>query len=109
LRQLIALGQTGLKRSESLPNLPTVSESGLSQYSSVGWFGILAPLNTPKTVILAINQDVNKLLSDPKVKKEMMDRGSDPATGSTEDYAVFLNQDIAKWSKLIKDNHIEFQ
>ncbi|MEI7530345.1 MAG: tripartite tricarboxylate transporter substrate binding protein [Betaproteobacteria bacterium] len=107
--KLIALGQTGLKRSESLPNLPTVSESGLSQYSSVGWFGILAPLNTPKTVILAINQDVNKLLSDPKVKKEMMDRGSDPATGSTEDYAVFLNQDIAKWSKLIKDNHIEFQ
>ena len=56
--KLIALAQTGPKRSEALPNMPTVSEAGLTGYNSVGWFGLFAPANTPKPIVQKINQTV---------------------------------------------------
>ena len=107
--KLLALAQTGLKRSEALPNIPTVAESGLPGYSAVGWFGLFAPINTPKAVIQKINQTVMSVLAQEKVRKAMLERGSDPAHGSTEDFAAFLRLDQAKWAKLIKENKVAVQ
>lgn len=107
--KLLVLGQTGSKRSEALPNIPTVAESGLPGYSAVGWFGLFAPANTPKLTVQKINQGVGMTLGQEKLRKAMLERGSDPASGSAEDFSAFLRLDQAKWGKLIKDNRIAVQ
>lgn len=107
--KLLALAETGSKRSESLPNIPTVAESGLPGYSAVGWFGLFAPAGTPKPIVQKINQAVMSVMSQSKIRKSMMERGSDPASGSPDDFAAFLRVDQAKWSKLIKENNIAVQ
>jgi len=107
--KLIALAQTGAKRSEALPNIPTVAESGLSGYSAVGWFGLFAPANTPKPVIQKINQTVMFVMSQERVRRAMLERGSDPASGSPEEFSAFLRLDQPKWAKLIKENKVAVQ
>jgi tripartite-type tricarboxylate transporter receptor subunit TctC len=107
--KLLALAQTGLRRSEALPNIPTVADSGLPGYSAVGWFGLFAPANTPRVVIQKINQTVMVALAQEKVRKAMLERGSDPAHGSAEDFSAFLRLDQAKWAKLIKENKVAVQ
>lgn len=107
--KLIALAQTGSKRSEALPNMPTVSEAGLTGYSAVGWFGLFAPANTPKPVVQKINQTIMFVLGQEKIRKGMLERGSDPASGSADDFAAFLRLDQAKWEKLIKENKVAVQ
>ena len=107
--KLIALAQTGAKRSEALPNIPTVAESGLSGYSAVGWFGLFAPANTPRPVIQKINQMVMFVMSQEKVRRAMLERGSDPASGSPEEFSAFLRLDQSKWAKLIKENKVAVQ
>ena len=107
--KLTALAQTGAKRSEALPAMPTVSEAGLTGYSAVGWFGLFAPANTPKPVVQKINQTVMFVLGQDKIRKAMLERGSDPASGSAEDFTAFLRLDQAKWAKLIKENKVAVQ
>ena len=107
--KLIALAQTGVKRSEALPNIPTVAESGLPGYSAVGWFGLFAPANTPKIVLQKINQTVMFVMGQDRVRKAMLERGSDPASGTAEEFAAFLRSDQSKWDKLIKDNKFAVQ
>ena len=107
--KLIALAQTGPKRSEALPNIPTVSEAGLTGYSAVGWFGLFAPANTPKPIVQKINQTVMFVLGQEKIRKAMLERGSDPASGSADEFTAFLRQDQAKWAKLIKENKVAVQ
>jgi tripartite-type tricarboxylate transporter receptor subunit TctC len=107
--KLLAIAETGSKRSESLPNIPTVAESGLPGYSAVGWFGLFAPAGTPKPVVQKLNQSVMAVMSQSKIRKSMMERGSDPASGSADDFAAFLRVDQAKWAKLIKENNIAVQ
>ena len=107
--KLLGLAQTGAKRSEALPNIPTVSEAGLAGYSAVGWFGLFAPAKTPKPVVQKINQTVMFVLGQEKIRKAMLERGSDPASGSADDFAAFLRLDQAKWDKLIKENKVAVQ
>jgi len=102
--KLVALAQTGAKRSEALPNISTVSESGLPGYSAVGWFGLFTPVNTPKIVIQKINQTVMFLMGQDRVRKAMLERGADPASGTADEFAAFLRLDQSKWAKLIKEN-----
>ena len=107
--KLLALAQTGVKRSEALPNIPTVAESGLPGYSAVGWFGLFAPANTPKIVLQKINQTVMFIMGQDRVSKAMLERGSDPASGTAEEFAAFLRLDQSKWEKLIKENKFAVQ
>ena len=107
--KLVALAQTGAKRSEALPSLPTVAESGLPGYSAVGWFGLFAPANTPKPVVQKINKTVMFVLGQEQVRRSMLERGSDPASGSADEFATFLRLDQSKWAKLLKENKVAVQ
>ena len=105
--KLRALAVTSSRRSVALPELPTVAEAGLPGYESVGWFGLLGPARMSAGLVRQINVDFNKALQHPKVRKDMMDRGSDPGPiGSDEDFARFLQLDLAKWEKLIREKGI---
>ncbi len=104
---LKALAVTSAKRSQSIPNLPTIAEAVLPTYSAVGWFGLFAPPNTPKSVITKINTDIEKVLKLPQVRREMLERGIEPSGGSPEEFAELIKTDQLKWSKLIREKNIK--
>ncbi len=101
--KLKALAVTGAKRSERLPDLPTVAESGLPGYEAVGWFGLLAPAATPRAVVAKLSLDVRRALQAPEVRERMLGLGSEPAGDTPEEFARFIRADQAKWSRLMRD------
>ncbi len=105
--KLKALAVTGSKRSDTLPDLPTVAESGLPGYEAVGWFGLLAPAATPKATVAKLSADVNRVLAMGEVREKMLGLGADPAANAPEEFARFIRDDQAKWSKLMKEAGIQ--
>jgi tripartite-type tricarboxylate transporter receptor subunit TctC len=105
--KLKALAVTGAKRSETLPDLPTVAESGLPGYEAVGWFGLLAPAATPKPIVAKLSADANGVLSERDVRERMQALGADPAGNTPDEFARFIRADQAKWSKLMKEAGIK--
>ncbi len=101
--KLKALAVTGAKRSALLPNLPTVAESGVAGYQAVGWFGLLAPAATPKATVAKLSADVKRVLGEQVVRERMLALGADPAGDTPEEFARFIHDDQAKWSRLMKE------
>ena len=101
--RLKALALTGTKRSETLPDLPTVAESGLPGYEAVGWFGLLAPAATPRAIVAKASADVNRVLAEREVREKMLGLGAEPSGDTPEEFARFIRGDQAKWSKLMKE------
>jgi len=101
--RLRALALTGSKRSETLPDLPTVAESGLPGYEAVGWFGLLAPAATPRATVAKASADVNRVLADREVREKMLGLGADPSGDTPEEFARFIREDQVKWSKLMRE------
>lgn len=97
---LKALAVTGPKRSPLLPNVPTVSESGLPGYEGEGWFGLMVPKGTPKDIIDKLNAEVNRILRSPDVRKSLVDEGAVPVGGTPQDAARSIAAGIAKWKDL---------
>lgn len=107
--KLRALGVTGGKRSPTVPDVPTVAESGLPGYESFGWFGLVAPARVAKPVILKINAEVNRILMLPEMKERLFELGAEPAGNSPEEFLAFIKRDNAKWDKLIRERKIEIE
>ena len=107
--KLKALAVTGAKRSALLPELPTVAESGVPGYQAVGWFGLLAPVATPKATVAKLSADVNRVLGERTVRERMLALGADPAGDTPEEFARFIHDDQAKWSRLMKQAGITLE
>jgi tripartite-type tricarboxylate transporter receptor subunit TctC len=82
--KLKGLASTGARRTETLPDLPTVAESGLPGYEAVGWFGLLAPVATPKPIVESLSADANGVLADREVRSRMQALGADPSGSSAQ-------------------------
>jgi tripartite-type tricarboxylate transporter receptor subunit TctC len=104
--RLKALAVTSRKRFDALPDLPTVAESGVPGYEAIGWFGLFAPVATPKERVAKISADANKVLAEPEVKQKMLSMGAEPAGSSPERFAKFVNDEMAKWTQLMKERGI---
>ena len=97
-----ALGTTGLKRSTVLPEVPTISEAGVKGYETTIWLGVMAPAGTPKAVIDRLNAEITKIVSRPDVKKAWNEQGAEPMSMPAGEFEKYLNDDIAKWAKVVK-------
>jgi tripartite-type tricarboxylate transporter receptor subunit TctC len=100
--KLQALAVTSSIRAKAAPELPTMAESGLPGYSAVGWFGLLAPADTPKAVVDKLSLDVNAALQNPAIEKTMLASGAEPANISADEFGRFIVQELDKWSLLEK-------
>ncbi|MGZ5031813.1 MAG: tripartite tricarboxylate transporter substrate binding protein [Usitatibacter sp.] len=105
--RLKALAVTSAKRSATLPDLPTAAESGLPGYEAIGWFGLLAPAATPKAIVDRLSTDANKVLGEIEVKQKMLALGAEPSGDTPEQFARFIRDDQAKWSRLMKERGIK--
>ena len=104
--QLNALATTGAKRSKFFPKVPTVAEDGLPGYSSVGWFGLLAPAHTPKDIVEKLNKAVVAIMAMPDVIEHMAKLGAEPEPQTPDEFGRYINADVAKWAALVKEQNI---
>lgn len=106
---LRALAVTTKQRSALLPDLPTLHESGVSNYDITSWAGLFAPAATPKPVVARLNAEMQKVIAHPEVKAKLAAAGFEAFSGPPESLGQFVQEQIALWSKLIKDSGIEAQ
>jgi tripartite-type tricarboxylate transporter receptor subunit TctC len=105
--QVRALAAGSKQRLEKFPDLPTVSESGVPGYESVSYFGLVAPAGTPREIVLKINADVQRIVTEPAFKTEFLLKNHyDPILGSPEQFDAYMKADASKWSKIIKDANL---
>jgi tripartite-type tricarboxylate transporter receptor subunit TctC len=102
---LRVVGTTGSVRSALFPDFPTVAESGLPGYSSLGWFGLFAPAGTPREVVARISADTKAVLTLPEAKQRLAEQGPSPSPARPMPSA-FVNSDIAKWLALAQKTGI---
>jgi len=101
--KLRALAVSTAKRSGLLPDVPTVSESGLPGYEAEGWFAVLAPARTPAPIIDRLNREINRALQLPVVKASLAADGAEPAGGTPEQLAESIRSGAVKWGRLIQE------
>ena len=107
--KLRALAVTDLKRSPLLPDLPTLDESGLKGYQIVGWNGLFVPAGTPPFIVNKLYSGVVAALALPDVKERLAVLGADGVGDTPQHFAAFINADIAKWAKVVKDAGIKVE
>jgi tripartite-type tricarboxylate transporter receptor subunit TctC len=95
---------TTAKRSALLPDVPTISESGLAGFDANNWYGLVVPAKTPRAIIDQLNAEVTKVLAMPDVKTTLFNQGLDPAPGTPEQFGAYIKSERAKWAKVIKES-----
>ena len=102
-----ALAVTGTKRSPAAPDLPTVAENGLPGYAFDVWYGVFATSKTPRVTLNKINADINKALRDTETIRRFAGAGVDLIGGSVEDSNKYLQSEMTKWAKVIREAGIK--
>ncbi|MBX9905987.1 MAG: tripartite tricarboxylate transporter substrate binding protein [Burkholderiales bacterium] len=102
--RLRPLGVTTLKRMDTMPNLPTIAESGVPGFEASTWHGLVAVAGTPRPVLVKLNAEVNAVLKDPQVSKFLESQGAIIEGGTAEKFAAYIKSEIPKWAKVIKDS-----
>jgi tripartite-type tricarboxylate transporter receptor subunit TctC len=100
--KLRAIAVTGAKRSALLPEVPTVSESGLPGFEVSSWYGVYAPANLPKNLQTRLNGDVVAILGAADLRERLSGLGAEPAPLSPEAFGRFTRDEMAKWAKVVK-------
>ena len=101
--RLRALGVTSAQRSPTLPDVPTIAESGLPGYEFTSWYGVLAPQATPIDRVVALNGELRNVLRSPEMAERFSREGADVVAGTPDEYAKFLRAELAKWAKVVKE------
>jgi tripartite-type tricarboxylate transporter receptor subunit TctC len=102
-----AVAVTGKARSPILPDVPTASESGVPGYEATIWLGIMAPKGTPAAIVNRLNAEISKITSNPDLRRQWGAQGSAALTMGVDEFTKYLNDDIAKWSNLVKSAGIK--
>jgi tripartite-type tricarboxylate transporter receptor subunit TctC len=100
--KLRALAVSSAQRSRSLPDVPTVAETGFPGFSAGSWFGFFAPKGTPAAVVATINKAVNDAL--PSLEAQLVREGADPVGGTPAQFAQFTQQEFEKWRTIVRES-----
>ena len=102
-----ALATSGRARSDVLPDVPTLSEAGVPGYEATIWLGLMAPRGTPQEVVNRLNEAVGKIVGTAEQKQQWSKQGAVPMVMNPTAFTRYLNEDIAKWSTVIKTANIK--
>ena len=102
-RRLKGLAITSAKRSDLIPGLPTIAESGVPGYDFVSPFGLVAPAKTPPATVSRLNQEIVRVLKQPEVRPRILDTGAEVVASTPDEYGAALRNELATWGKVIRD------
>lgn len=105
--KLRALAVTSAARSQALPELPTVAETGLPGYDASVWFGVFVPAGTPRPVINRLHAEINKALAAPDLKARMASMGAEVSSMGPDEFREFWRREIPKWAEVVKAANIK--
>ena len=103
--KLKAIAVTSARRSDALPDLPTIAESGVPElkgFEALSWFGLLAPISQPADQVARVQREVAKALATPVMKERMAAQGAVPGGGTSAEFAALIARETAKWAKVVK-------
>jgi tripartite-type tricarboxylate transporter receptor subunit TctC len=100
--KLRALAVGSAKRAASMPEVPTVAESGFPGFSAENWYGVYAPAGTPREIVMKLNTEIVKALNLPDVKERFASQGAELIGNTPEQHAAFLKMEMDKWEKIAK-------
>lgn len=104
---LRALAVTSAQRSPLAPEVPTAAEAGLPGFQLEAWFGLVGPARLPAPIVKRLNQEINVVLAQPDVKELLSREGVAPEPGTPGEFGALIGSELARWKRLIKDNHIQ--
>jgi tripartite-type tricarboxylate transporter receptor subunit TctC len=104
--KLRAIATTGATRVSSMPNVPTIAESGYPGFEATNWYAFVAPGKTPREILDFWNREIVKALNDPRVRDELAKQGLDPAPGTRDELGQYIDRENQKWSKVVRDAKI---
>ena len=94
-------------RSPLLPEVPTVIESGIKDYEVIGWFGLFAPANTPPAIVDQMRSETAKAINSPDIRERLMQEGATPVASTPAEFGRFVRDEIARWTKIIRQAGIK--
>ncbi|MBM3531348.1 MAG: hypothetical protein FJX62_25020 [Alphaproteobacteria bacterium] len=92
------------KRALSLPDVPTVAESGVAGFGAQGWSALFVPAGTPRPIVQKLNGELTAALAKPEVKKRLIDLGVDPVEMTLEQTAAYVKSEVENWAKAVKQS-----
>ncbi len=106
-KQLKALAVSTLKRSAAFPDVPTMQESGISDFEVDSWYAMFVPAKTPRAIVDRLNAALNTVLKEPEIREKLLAQGSEAVGGTPEQLGAVVNFELPKWAKLVKDAGIK--
>ena len=107
--KLRGLAVTGKKRNEALPDVPTFEEAGVSGYEAGNWIGLVAPAGTPAPIIARLQREIAEMQRSEEFKKQLMHHGSEALTLATAEFGKYMDGEMAKWGRVVKQAGIKAQ
>lgn len=105
-KKVRAIAVTGDRRSDALPDVPTIAEAGVPGYVATNWYGLVAPAQTPASVVARLGKDMIAALRSPDVIRQLNDRGIDATPTTAAEFAQFVHAEQKKWVPIIQRSHI---
>ena len=106
-KRVRALGIASVKRSSLLPELPTISESGLKGYELASWYAMFAPGATPPEITRSVQRGVVKAIAAPGMREQFAALGAEPIGSTPEELAAVVQRDLKKWAKVARDANVK--
>jgi tripartite-type tricarboxylate transporter receptor subunit TctC len=100
--RLRAIGLTGSKRNAAAPDVPTIAEAGVPGYEAVQWYGLLAPAQIPKDIVVRLNREMVAILQLPEIKERFAADGGDAAPTTPEEFGRYIRSETEKWARVAK-------
>jgi tripartite-type tricarboxylate transporter receptor subunit TctC len=108
--KLKGIALTSAKRHPAVPDVGTFAEAGITGFDVSAWYGLLAPSGTPKPIVTRVHDEVVSILATPEIKERFLTTiGGDPVGNTPEQFAVDIKADIARWSKIVKENGLKIE
>jgi tripartite-type tricarboxylate transporter receptor subunit TctC len=99
---LRAVAVTSSRRSLALPDLPTVEETGYPGFDASSWFGIVAPVGTPRAIVDKIHRDTVRIVNLPDIRENLLSQGADPIGSTPEEFGRFMKSETEKWAEIVR-------
>lgn len=100
--KLKILGVADPKRSPFMPEVPTIAESGLTDFEAASWFGVMAPAGTPPPILNRLAAEIEGIVSAPQMRERFLAIGAEPVWNTPQEFAAFFRQDVERWAQVVK-------
>jgi len=105
--KLKILAVSSAKRMSSIPNVPTIAESGVPGFETGSWQGVVAPAATPREIVAKLNSEIGRIVTTPEMRDKLGAQGADVRTNTPDEFTGFIRTEMTKWAKVVKDANVK--